>query len=63
MKPGDMVEWDSRFWGFANKTVSPGIVLQTDDSHRQTVYTILWSCNTITTEHAGLVRRMGHDEG
>ena len=60
-----MVEWASDFWSGAKRAtnIAPGIVLKKDDSHRQVVYTILWSCNTISVEHAGLVRRMRYDKG
>ena len=54
MKVGDLVEWKSTFWN-DKSYVSPGIIIEADDSHRQMVYKIMWADGNVTEEHAGFL--------
>ena len=60
MKVGDLVRFQSEFFGAATERyANPGIIVEEDDTHRQTRYTIMWSDGMFTTEHAGLLKREG----
>ena len=54
MKVGDLVKWQSSFWD-DKSYVSPGIIIEKDDSHRQLRYKIMWADGKITEEHAGFL--------
>ena len=61
MKEGDLVNF-SKFFSNVGY-VTPGLVIEEDRSHRQTVYRVLWGDGKITKEHAGLLRRVEDETG
>lgn len=59
MKPGDLVNFHTDAWVFDSakkEYTNPGVIIEVDDEHRQTVYTVLWADKKITREHAGYLQ-------
>lgn len=59
MRKGDLVNFHTDAWVFESATreyENPGVVIEVDDSHRQTVYTVMWADKKITREHAGYLQ-------
>jgi len=60
MKTGDVVNFFTGAWVFAHANEryrNPGVVVEVDDSHRQTRYVILWADGRITKEHSGYLEK------
>ena len=59
MLPGTLVNFYTTAWVFedaARQYKNPGVILEVDDEHRQTVYTVMWADNRVTREHAGYLQ-------
>ena len=67
MKVGDVVYFycaPSVFEG-SNKRYkprNPGVIIETDDEHRQMRFTILWANKEITTEHIAYLAKAGRSD-
>ena len=60
MKVGDIVNFWTKAWVFeqANERYqNPGVVVEVDDSHRQTRYVVLWADGRLTKEHSGYLEK------
>ena len=62
MKVGDIVNFFSTAWVFehANERYqgrNPGVIVEVDDSHRQTRYVVLWANGNLTKEFSGYLEK------
>ena len=57
MTIGDLVCFCSEFYPVARMAgrKNPGLVIEEDTTHRQTMYRVLWANGKITNEHSGLL--------
>ena len=66
MKVGDIVNFHCAASVFeasneAYKDRNPGVIIETDDSHRQMRFTILWANKEITNEHIAYLAKPGRE--
>ena len=58
MKVGDLVSFYSKFFAAAAKDyANPGLIIDTDNTHRHPRYTVMWADGRITKEHDGYLKK------
>lgn len=57
---GDVVNFYTGAWVFEQANAryrNPGVVVEVDNSHRQTKYVVLWADGRLTKEHSGYLEK------
>ena len=60
MRVGDVVNFYTGAWVFAeanDRYRNPGVIVEVDDSHRQTRYVIMWADGRLTKEFSGYLEK------
>tara|TARA_Y100001970_G_C14251879_1_gene872431 strand:- start:2493 stop:2696 length:204 start_codon:yes stop_codon:yes gene_type:complete len=60
MKVGDVVNFYTGAWVFENANEryrNPGVIVEVDREHRQSLYVVLWADGKITKEYSGYLEK------